>query len=101
MQEERLGLKKALCAEDNVEGRSDKGNYSIHLDKGYCSNALTLCQALCSALESRTRKFRSTEEGTSLVVQWLRLQPQMQGVWVRSLVRELRCHRPCDQNTKT
>ena len=68
MQEERLGLKKALCAEDNVEGRCDKGNYSIHLDKGYCGNALTLCQALCSALESRTRKFRSTEEGTSLVV---------------------------------
>ena len=95
-----IGVKKALCEEDNVGGRCDKGN-SIHLDKCYCRNVLTLCQALCSALESRTRKFRSTEEGTSLVVQWLRLHLQIQGVWVQSLVRDLRCHRPRGQNTKT
>ena len=38
-------------------------------------------------------------EGTSLVVQWLRLP--MQEVQVRSLVRELRPHTPPDQKTKT
>ena len=30
--------------------------------------------------------------GTSLVVQWLRIHPPMQGVQVESLVGELRCH---------
>ena len=39
--------------------------------------------------------------GTSLVVQWLRLLLPMQGVRVRTLVRELRSHMPHDQNTKT
>ena len=34
---------------------------------------------------------------TSLVVQWLRLHLPMQGVWVRSLVRELRSHMPYSQ----
>ena len=29
---------------------------------------------------------------TSLAVQWLRLRLPVQGVWVRSLVRELRSH---------
>ena len=41
--------------------------------------------------------------GTSLVAQWLRLRFLMQGVPVRSLVRELRSHMPCsprNQNTK-
>ena len=33
-------------------------------------------------------------EGTSLVVQWLRIHLAMQGTWVRPLVRELRCHMP-------
>ena len=36
--------------------------------------------------------FRSIADGTSLVVQWLGLCPLVQGVWVRSLVRELRSH---------
>ena len=31
-----------------------------------------------------------------LVVQWLRIRLPMQGTWVRSLVRELRCHMPGD-----
>jgi len=30
----------------------------------------------------------------SLVVQWLRIHLAMQGTWVRSLIRELRSHRP-------
>ena len=37
---------------------------------------------------------------TSLVVQWLRLRLPMQGVWVRSLIRELRSHMPHGQNIK-
>ena len=32
--------------------------------------------------------------GTSLVVQWLRIFLPLQGTWVQSLVRELRCHIP-------
>ena len=32
--------------------------------------------------------------GTSLVVQWLRILLPIQGVWVQSLVRELRSHVP-------
>ena len=39
--------------------------------------------------------------GTPLAVQRLRLRLPMQGVWVKSLVRELRCHMPCGQKTKT
>ena len=35
--------------------------------------------------------------GTSLVVQWLRLHLPMQGVWVQSLVAELRSHMPPGQ----
>ena len=44
-----IGVKKALCEEDNVGGRCDKGN-SIHLDKCYCRNVLPLCQALLGVL---------------------------------------------------
>ena len=36
----------------------------------------------------------SEKEGTSLVVQWLRIRLPMQGTGVRSLVGELRSHRP-------
>ena len=39
-------------------------------------------------------------DGTCLVVQWLRLCLPKQGVWVQSLVRELRSHRPHGQKTK-
>ena len=35
------------------------------------------------------------------MVQWLRLRLPMQGVWVQSLVRELRSHMPQGQKTKT
>ena len=38
--------------------------------------------------------------GTSLVVQWLRLCPPVQGVWVWSLVGVLRSHMPGGQKTK-
>ena len=31
---------------------------------------------------------------TSLVVQWLKICPAMQGTWVRSLVGDLRSHMP-------
>ena len=36
-----------------------------------------------------------------LVVQWLRLYLPLQGVWVQSLVRELRFHMPGAQGTET
>ena len=39
--------------------------------------------------------------GTSLVVQWLRLRLPKHGVWVQSLVKELRSHMPRGQKTKT
>ena len=38
---------------------------------------------------------------TSLVVQWLRLHLSVQGVWVWSLVGELRPHMPQGQNNQT
>ena len=38
------------------------------------------------------QKKKIQQEGTSLVVQWLRICLVMQGMWVRSLVRELRSH---------
>ena len=38
-----------------------------------------------------------TQRGTLLAVQWLRLHLPMQGVWVQSLVRELRSHMPRGQ----
>ena len=38
--------------------------------------------------------------GISLAVQWLRLCLSMQGVWVRSLVGELRSHMPCGRKGK-
>ena len=41
------------------------------------------------------------ERGTSLVVQWLRLRLPKQGVWVQSLIRELRSHTLLGQETKT
>ena len=46
-------------------------------------------------------RLRSQAEGTSLVVQGLRLRIPIQGVWVESLVRELRSHMPLSQKTKT
>ena len=38
--------------------------------------------------------------GTSLAVQWLRICLPMQGVWVRSLVGELRSHMPHGQKNQ-
>ena len=47
------------------------------------------------------RHLKKCSLGTSLVVQWLRLHLPVQGVWVRSLVRELRSHMPCGQKNRT
>ena len=38
--------------------------------------------------------------GTSLMVQWLRLDLPKQGAWVQSLVREMRSHMPHGQKYK-
>ena len=47
------------------------------------------------------RLINKKREGTSLVVQWLRLRLPMKGVQVRTLVRELRSHMPWGQKTNT
>ena len=46
-------------------------------------------------------KVQDLHHRTSLAVQWLRLCLPMQGVWVRSLVMELRSHMPPSWKTKT
>ena len=33
-------------------------------------------------------KFKTNQQGTSLVAQWLRIRLPMQGTWVRALVQE-------------
>ena len=47
-----------------------------------------------------TQPLKTPSQGTPVVVQWLRLHLPMQGVWVQSLVRELRSRLPCGQKTK-
>ena len=44
--------------------------------------------------KNSTRIFKGIPRGTSLVVQWLRTRPAMQGTWVCSLAGELRFHVP-------
>ena len=44
---------------------------------------------------------QETEFRTSLVIQQVRIHLPMQGVWVQSLVRELRSRMPCSQKIKT
>ena len=41
------------------------------------------------------------KEGTSLAVQWLRIRLPMQGLRVRSLVRELKSHIPWGKLSRT
>ena len=44
---------------------------------------------------------RSDHPGTSMTAHWVRLCLPMQGLWVPSLVGELRSHMLCNQKTKT
>ena len=44
--------------------------------------------------------FQRADSGTSLVVRWLRLYLPMQGLWVQSLVAELRSHVSPSQKKK-
>ena len=44
-------------------------------------------------IPSLLRRERGSNRGDSLIVQWLRLHLPMQGVWVLSLVEELRSTR--------
>ena len=46
------------------------------------------------------KSVKNSEEGTSLVAQWLGLCLLMQGLWVRSLVGELSSHVLPDQKIK-
>ena len=43
---------------------------------------------------------KKENQGTSLVVQWLRLRLSMQGVRVRSQIGKPRSHMPCNKRTK-
>ena len=63
-----------------------KPRYWIFLDKDFKSAIINILNELKETM-SKERK-----EGTSLVVQWLRIRFPMQGTWVRSLVGELRSH---------
>ena len=72
----------------------------MHWEKNFFSK-------LCSGLALIKKKIffsipqnRNIPLGTSLAVQWLRLRLPIQGVWVRSLVRELRSHMRHSQKTK-
>ena len=53
------------------------------------NNMLLNNQRITMEIKEETKKY---PEGTSLVVQWLRICLPMQGTWVRSLVGELRSH---------
>ena len=57
----------------------------------------------CKKLKTYVRDFQFINIflGTSLVVQWFRVLLPGQGVWVRSLVGELRSHMLRSQKTKT
>ena len=82
----------------------------------YCSKEKKILINLCSLppahppkekeriLSHYTRgraKQTSRRGGIFLVVQWLRLCLPMQGVWIQSLVGELRSHTLQGQKTKT
>ena len=56
-------------------------------------------KVIYSLLIKKKRKYKN-REGTSLVVQWLTFHLPTQGIWVQSLVRELRSHMPLVQKTK-
>ena len=49
---------------------------------------------LCPRGLSLSCRVKTLLQGTSLVVQWLRVHLPMHGMWVWSLVRELRSHTP-------
>ena len=66
----------------------ERGIFSLKVEE-------TVCNGLLSLVVSQNKKPRT---GTSLVIQWLRLHLPMQGMWVGSLVRELRSHMPWGQN---
>ena len=57
--------------------------------------------ATTQTLPEREADIKRESGGISLVAQWLRLCLPMQGLWVRSLVRQLRSHIPGGQKTKT
>ena len=100
-----------------------KGNKLMFLIKGQKSFSiqifLILFQAglmrkiLTSAISEFVSSFLDTEDRAAtwaachkihhrpyVVFRWLKLGLPVQGVWVRSLVRELRSHIPCDPDLK-
>ena len=75
------------------------------------SNIVSLWHCFCchichifvsdSPLLPPSSTFKNPCDGTSLAVPWLRLRLPIQGLWVQSLVGELRSHMACGQTTKT
>ena len=63
----------------------------LHLAKKK-KNSLSSTHYLLTIISCRFLNVRIVHLGTSLVVQWLRLYFPRQGVWVRSLIGELRSH---------
>ena len=82
---------KALVqrAPSQVGRQAVRGGRSTHLHRGAGES---------SPLKPRVVNTQQKEKKwTSLAVQWLRLCLLMQGLWVQTLVRELRSYMPCGQ----
>ena len=71
-----------------------------HEDPHAWFSIMILEVVFCALLSEREVNKRINWE-TSLGLQWLRLHLLMQGVWVWTMVGELRSHRPHGQKTKT
>ena len=61
------------------------------MEDAVCRRKRCLAPISCTVQKSSHIK-KSVITGTSLVAQWLRIHLPMQGMKVRSLVGELRCH---------
>ena len=66
-----------------------------HLEKAFVFTGILI------SFKKRKKEIKDCPWRTSLMVQWLKLCLPMQGVWVPSLVRELRSHMPHSHKTKT
>ena len=63
-------------------------------EKGTLLHCWWECKLVQPLWRTLWRFLKKLKIGTSLVVQWLRSHLPMQGMWVQSLVRELRSHMP-------
>ena len=68
--------------------------YLVLKKKEVVSHVTTWISLEDMMLSKRNQSEKDKYCGTSLVVHWLRIYFPTQGMWVQSLVRELRSHRP-------